>query len=163
MPSASLRDPERDLVLERVVPIPPRSVWRAWTEPELLKKWFTPAPWKTTDCEMELRPGGIFRTVMQGPEGQRVEGAGCFLEVVPDQRLVWTSALGPGFRPNAGDPSGISFTAIIALAPEGGGTRYTATALHPTAASCKAHADMGFEQGWGAALEQLVALMRSAA
>ena len=44
----------------------------AWTHPEHLKRWFTPAPWTTVDCEIDLRPGGIFRTTMRSPDGRRV-------------------------------------------------------------------------------------------
>src|SRR5215510_9143120 len=72
-------NPELDLVLERVIDIPPQKVWRAWTTPEQLKRWFTPKPWTTVDCEIYLRPGGIFRTVMRSPEGQEFPGAGCYL------------------------------------------------------------------------------------
>lgn len=151
-------DPERDLVLERIVDVPPRKVWRAWTIPEQLKQWFTPAPWTTVDCEIDLRPGGIFRTVMRSPEGEENDGAGCFLEVVPEQRLVWTSALLPGFRP-APDHD-LPFTAIILIEPHGDGTKYTAIAIHRDAAGSAQHAAMGFHQGWGAALEQLVALAK---
>jgi uncharacterized protein YndB with AHSA1/START domain len=61
-----------DLVLERVVDVPPDLVWKAWTMPEHVKRWFTPAPWKTVACEIDLRPGGAFRTVMQSPEGKIV-------------------------------------------------------------------------------------------
>jgi uncharacterized protein YndB with AHSA1/START domain len=88
---------ELDLVLERVVDVPRELVWAAWTRPEHIKKWFTPAPWTTVDCEIDLRPGGIFRTVMRSPEGQEHSGAGCYLEIVPNEKLVWTSALGPGY------------------------------------------------------------------
>jgi uncharacterized protein YndB with AHSA1/START domain len=63
-------DPRLDLLLQRVVDVPPELVWAAWTKPEHVKKWFTPAPWTTVDCEIDLRPGGIFRTVMRSPEGQ---------------------------------------------------------------------------------------------
>ena len=55
----------------------PNSSGRAWTTPEHLKKWFTPAPWTTVDCEIDLRPGGIFRTVMRSPEGQEFPNVGC--------------------------------------------------------------------------------------
>jgi uncharacterized protein YndB with AHSA1/START domain len=51
-----------DLVLERVVDVPRELVWTAWTKPEHVSKWFTPAPWTVADCEIDLRPGGIFRT-----------------------------------------------------------------------------------------------------
>lgn len=161
-------NPELDLVLERVVAVPRELVWRAWTTPEHLVKWFTPVPWKTIDCEIDLRPGGIFRTVMQSPEGEEFPGSGCYLEVIEHRRLTWTSALEPGFRPVVPpeappETCGVfAFTAVISLedAP-GGGTRYTALAKHASPAQRKAHEDMGFHNGWGAALDQLVALVQS--
>jgi uncharacterized protein YndB with AHSA1/START domain len=91
-------DPALDLVFERVVDIPKELVWAAWRTPEHLKKWFTPAPWKTVDCEIDLRPGGIFRTVMCSPEGQSFPNIGCYLEIIKNQRLVWTNVLAPGYR-----------------------------------------------------------------
>jgi uncharacterized protein YndB with AHSA1/START domain len=154
-------DPTLDLVLQREIPVRPELVWRAWTEPALLMQWFTPRPWRTTDAEIELRPGGIFRTVMEGPEGEVGGGTGCVLEVVPERRLVWTGALLPGFRPAALEPGAPVFTATIDLLPVAAGTLYTATVQHGDAAARAAHADMGFEAGWGAALDQLVDLMTS--
>ena len=158
-------DPKLDLVLERIVDVPASLVWAAWTTPEHILRWFTPAPWKTVDCEIDLRPGGIFHTVMQSPEGENLPNAGCFLEIIPNEKLVWTTALAPGFRPLA--PSDVQsaasfpFTAVIALQPHGGGTKYTATVIHSTEADCKKHEAMGFHQGWGTALDQLVALVRN--
>jgi uncharacterized protein YndB with AHSA1/START domain len=160
-------DPKLDLVLERVIEVPPELVWKAWTEPERVKKWFTPAPWKTVECEIDLRPGGRFYTVMQSPEGQRFPSAGCYLEVVPNRRLVWTSALEPGYRParrtavKGHECEEILMTAILTLEPAGKGTRYIATALHMDEEQCKRHADMGFHEGWGKALDQLVAMAKS--
>lgn len=150
-------DPKLDLVLERVVDVPPELVWKAWTEPQHLMKWFTPAPWKTVDCEIDLRPGGIFRTVMRSPEGQDMDKAGCYLEVVQNRKLVFTDALLPGFRPKDGG----FFTGIVSIEPEGKGTRYTATAIHKDEAGRKAHEDMGFHSGWGTALDQLVAYAKT--
>ena len=142
-----------DLVFTRVVPVPPRLIWRCWTEPALLVQWVTPHPWKTPHAEVALRPGGAFRTVMQGPDGQVMdEPAGCWLEVVPHSRLVWTDALAPGFRPRANP----FMTAILTFEEEAGGTRYTARVMHKDEADRQRHAAMGFEQGWGAALDQLV-------
>jgi uncharacterized protein YndB with AHSA1/START domain len=159
-------DPKLDLVLERVVPVPRELVWKAWTTPEILMKWFTPAPWSTVECEIDLRPGGLFRTVMRSPEGQTYPHDGCYLEVIPNERLVWTDALLPGFRPanRPGEPSttcGVTcFTAVISLATEGTGTKYTALALHKDEADSKGHAAMGFYDGWGTALDQLVDVVR---
>lgn len=152
-------DPTLDLVLEREVDVPPHLVWAAWTTPEHVKKWFTPKPYETTDCEIDLRPGGIFRTVMRSPEGETIdEGAGCVLEVVENRRLVWTGALGPGYRPVASD---LPFTAVITMEPAGSGTRYRAVAVHGSAETRARHEEMGFHEGWGAALDQLVEVAKS--
>jgi len=159
-------DPKLDLVLERIVDVPKELVWLAWTTPEHIKKWFTPAPWTTTDCEIDLRPGGIFRTVMRSPEGEEFPNAGCYLEVIEGERLVWTDALEPGYRPTrraADDAAGggiSAFTAVISLATHGEGTKYTAMAIHRTEAEKASHEAMGFHDGWGKALDQLVELVR---
>lgn len=158
-------DPKLDLVLERVVDVPPELVWEAWTRPEHLKQWFCPRPWSVAECDIDLRPGGRFRTVMRSPDGELLPaGDGCYLEVVENRRLVWTSALGPGYRPLR--PSGdddFLFTAHILIAPEGKGTRYTAIAAHPDETGRTKHEEMGFHEGWATALEQLVEYMQGQA
>jgi uncharacterized protein YndB with AHSA1/START domain len=150
-------DPELDLVLERVVDVRPELVWKAWTEPEHLKRWFTPRPWETIDCEIDLRPGGVFSTTMRSPDGEVMPAnPGCCLEVVPQRKLVFTDALGPAYR-----PKGEGFmTATILLEPAGKGTRYTAIAMHADPDARKRHEDMGFLRGWGTALDQLVELAK---
>lgn len=150
-------DPALDLVLERVIDVPPRAVWAAWTTPDLLRRWFCPLPWTVSDCEIDLRPGGMFRTTMRSPEGKEFPNLGCWLEIVPERRLVWTDTLLPGFRPGPHP----FITAVITMEPQGTGTRYAAMALHRDAAEMKRHEEMGFREGWGAALEQLVALART--
>ena len=154
-------DPRLDLFLERVVDVPAELVWAAWTTPEHVKKWFTPAPWTTVDCEIDLRPGGIFRFVMRSPEGQDFPNAGCFLEIVKNERLVWTVALGPGYRPASERPDNLSFTAIIALEPQGSRTKYSALVMHRSEDERKRHEEIGFHEGWGKALDQLVAYART--
>lgn len=149
-------DPERDLVLERIIDITPEQVWAAWTDPAHIVHWFTPAPWKTLSCEIDLQPGGRFHTVMQGPEGQQHNNTGCILEIVKHRKLVWTDALAPGYRPTEAP----FMTAIIMLDTVPGGTKYTAIARHRDAAGMQQHASMGFQEGWGKALDQLVAHMK---
>jgi len=151
-------DPTLDLVLERDIDVPRSLVWKAWTTPEHVQQWFAPKPWSVSECVIDLRPGGVFRTVMRSPEGQEYPGDGCVLEVVPNERLVWTDALLPGYRP-APEPF---FTAVIELRDSGGGTRYVATAIHRDADGRKRHEDMGFLAGWGMALDQLVAHVKAA-
>ncbi|NTS30377.1 SRPBCC family protein [Phyllobacterium sp. BT25] len=150
-------NPELDLVLERVVDVPRELVWKAWTTPEHIVKWFTPKPWQTTDCEIDLRPGGVFRTTMLSPEGQSFPNVGCYLEVVPNEKLVWTDALLPGYRPSEKP----FFTAYLTLEPEGNGTRYRAIAIHRDSAGKKQHEEMGFHDGWGTVLDQMVAYIKS--
>ncbi len=160
-------DPKLDLVLERVVDVPRELVWIAWTTPEHLKKWFTPAPWTTVDCEIDLRPGGLFRTVMRLPEGQEFPNVGCFLEVIQNEKLVWTNVLAPGYRPakqnaetKGHECAEFLFTAVISLEPHGNGTKYTAIVIHGDEESRKKHEEMGFHEGWGKALDQLVTVAR---
>lgn len=159
-------DPALDLVLERVIDVPRQLVWEAWTKAEHLKQWFTPAPWSTAEVEIDLRPGGLCRTVMRSPEGQLFPNVGCYLDVVPGERLIFTSALESGYRPvprapeSSDGPPSFHFTGVISLADAGKGTRYTAMARHALPADRVSHEQMGFHAGWGAALDQLVELMR---
>ncbi|MER6591471.1 SRPBCC family protein [Micromonospora purpureochromogenes] len=158
--TAYTTNPELDLVLERTVDVAPELVWKAWTTPELIVRWFAPKPWSTSSCEIDLQPGGRFYTVMRSPEGEEFPSDGCILVVEEGSTLVFTSALGPGFRPQVAE-DGFPFTAVVRIAPDGAGTRYTATAIHADAAARKQHEDMGFAEGWGAALDQLVDVVKS--
>ena len=157
-------DPALDLRMTRETHVPVELVWKAWTTPDLLMQWFCPKPWSTVECDLDLYPGGQFRTVMQSPEGEKFPGTSCVLEVVENQRLVWTSALLPGYRPivkaaGSTEPGAFTFTAIIQMDSNGAGTSYSATVVHGDEEARKQHAEMGFETGWGAAFDQLVALM----
>ncbi len=149
-------DPTRDLVLEREIAVSVDLVWKAWTIPEHMLQWFTPKPWKTVECSVDLRPGGRCVTVMESPEGERFPNTGCYLVVEPNRRLVFTSALGEGFRPLEQDAAGFPFVGDIRLERTATGTRYTAVAIHATAADAAKHQAMGFHEGWGKALDQLV-------
>lgn len=161
-------NPELDLVLERVVDVPREKIWAAWTQPEQLKQWFCPLPWKTVACEIDLRPGGKFSSTMQSPEGQNFPNVGCYLEVIPNQKLSWTNVLEAGFRPaRQPEPSPdhecaeLLMTAIILLEAQGNGTKYTAIALHPDQESRKRHEAMGFHEGWSTCLDQMVAMIKN--
>ena len=99
------------------------------SDPALLKKWWCPKPWTTDVRAFDMRPGGAFHTFMQGPDGGTSDNPGSFLEVVPQQRIVFSSLLLAGWRPAT---PWMAFTAIITMADEGEGTRYVATVMHPT-------------------------------
>ena len=146
-------DPKLDLMGERVVHVSAERAWTAWTEPDHVRRWYAPAPGLISDCEIDLRPGGVFRFVPRQPDGVEHPFTCCYLEVVPFRRLVWTDALLPGYRPA---PSGF-FTAVMTLEPQGDATLCRAVAMHRNEAERNRHADMGFYDGWGTVLDQLVA------
>ncbi len=158
MTTAIAIDDSLDLVLEREVDVPPEKVWAAWTNPEHVKQWFAPRPWLITDCEIDLRPGGKFSSTMKSPEGELFPNMGCYLEVVPHEKLVWTDALLPGYRPSANP----FFTAVIHIASNGrGGTKYTAIAIHRDPEGKAQHEAMGFYDGWGTVLTQMVEYIKA--
>ncbi|MES2674372.1 MAG: SRPBCC family protein [Pseudomonadota bacterium] len=152
-----------DLIFERIVDVPKERIWEAWTNPQLITQWFTPAPWQTVACEIDLRPGGTFYTLMRSPEGQEYPNIGCYLEIIENKKLIWTNTLLPGFRPAPApdDLSGFQFTGIIALESHPQGTKYTATVIHGDEKSCRRHNEMGFHEGWSLALDQLVAMVNN--
>lgn len=140
---------ELDLVIEQRIAAGPAAIWRCLTEPELLGQWFVPRPWRVTATVLDPWPGGRFRVAMAGPddapeaETEAADDAGCVLLVEPERRLVWTDALGQGFRPR-----GTAFmTAEITLRPDGDGTLYRALVMHKDAADAKCHEAMGFFDG----------------
>lgn len=151
--------PDPDLVISRLVRAPRATVWRAWTDPALLVQWWCPRPWTTDLRAFELKPGGAFHTFMSGPDGGTSDNPGCFLEIVPERRIVFTTGLTAGWRP-AHQPW-LAITAIIDLVDEGPHTRYTATCLHEDQATRDRHAQMGFDDGWGTCISQLEALAQT--
>lgn len=148
---------QRELVLTRLLDAPRRNLYRCWTETELLKQWFTPAPWTTPFAELDPRAGGSSYIVMADPDGNEYPNRGVYLEVVENERLVMTDAF-----VKAWEPSGKAFmVATITFADEDGKTRYTATVQHWSVEDRQQHEQMGFHQGWGLCAEQLEKLARS--
>ena len=148
---------DRELVLTRLLDAPREALYRAWTEPELIKQWFAPKPWTVADARTDVRPGGETSVTMRSPEGEEFPSAGVYLEVVPNEKLVFTDAYGAGWQPSRKP----FFTAMVTFADEGGKTRYIATARHWTAEDRQAHEAMGFHQGWNLCADQLEALART--
>lgn len=142
----------RDLVITRVLNAPRHAIWRAWSDPERLKEWWCPAPWTTEILAFDMQPGGIFHTRIHGPDGNSSENPGCFLEVVPHKRLVFTSMLTAGWRPAA---SWLSYTAIITLTDYQLGTCYTAQVIHADDVTREEHEKSGFFEVWNLAIGQL--------
>ena len=110
-------------------------------------------------CELELRPGGAFSIDIATAGGQEVPNLGCVVEVIPMERLVWTSMLFPGYRPAVFDD--IPITAIVTMETVGTGTRYVFTALHRDEADLENNKASGFYQGTEIAVDQFVAHVKS--
>ncbi|MCY1128560.1 SRPBCC family protein [Frigidibacter sp. RF13] len=150
-------DPDRDIVIDRLLKAPPRLVWRCWTEPELFCQWYLPKPWRVSEAVMDLRAGGRFFMATSGEDGQRIANEGSFLEVVPERKLVFTDLFGEDFAPIEAPDTGFgpNFTAVLTFAPEGSGTRHRAVARHRSAADAAANREMGFMEGWAIVTDQL--------
>lgn len=144
----------RELVLTRIIDAPRGRVFKTWTQQ--LPQWWGPHGMTTPFCEMDLRPGGVFRTIMRAPDGTEYPTRGVFLEVVENERIVFTDAYDADWQPS---PE-IFFTAITTFeAFPGDKTKYTARALHWTVENREKHEKMGFHQGWGESVDRLVALV----
>ena len=114
-----------------------------------------PKPWgRVANAELDLRPGGIVSIDIAVGDGQVVPNVGCVLEVVPMERLVWTSMLFPGYRPAVFDD--IPITAIVTMETVGTGTRYVFTALHRNEADLETNKASGFYEGTEIAVDQFV-------
>jgi uncharacterized protein YndB with AHSA1/START domain len=148
---------DRSLVLTRVFDAPCELIYRAWTDPDMLKQWFVPRPWTIARAETDVRVGGASLIVMRDPEGKEYPNRGVYLEVVKNEKLVFTDAY-----TQAWEPSEKPFmTAIITFEAQAGGakTKYTARVLHWNVSDREAHEKMGFYEGWGTCADQLAELL----
>jgi uncharacterized protein YndB with AHSA1/START domain len=145
---------DRELVLTRLIDAPREKLYRCWTEPALMKQWFAPKPYETPVVEVDVRPGGANLIVMRGPDGQEMPNRGLYLDVVPNERLVFTDAFTEAWQPSAKP----FMTVILTFEPQGAETLYTARVRHWTVEDREAHEKMGFHQGWGICTDQLAAL-----
>lgn len=142
----------RELVLTRILNAPREKVYQAWTNAEIMKKWFAPKPWSTPFVQLDVRAGGANVITMRSPEGQDFPNSGVYLEVVPNEKLVFTDAY-----TKAWEPSQKPFmTVVLTFEDAGPGkTRYTARVVHWSEADRETHEKMGFHTGWGQCATQL--------
>ncbi|MCW5698401.1 MAG: SRPBCC family protein [Rhodospirillales bacterium] len=149
-----------DLILSitRIIDAPRDIVWRCWTENDLFMKWYCPKPWRLAMSDMDVRAGGRMNCVMAGPNGERIEIVGSFLEVVPRERLIFTDAYSEGYMPR---PNSF-MTGVVELSDtDDRRTCLVWSARHATEDAKKQHVDMGFETGWNAAADQLNQLAKT--
>lgn len=150
------RPDELTLILERAFHASPDRLFRAWTEPEILKKWFAPEPFTTPVAELDVRPGGSCLIVMRDPDGNDFPNPGVYLEVVPNRRIVTTDAY-----VSAWVPSARPFMTMDLLFEDAGDgtTRATYAVRHWTREGYDQQLQMGFHEGWGTCADQLARLL----
>ena len=144
-------DPEFDLVLTRDMAVAAATLYKCWTTPHHLMQWFIPKPNRVTACTLDVRVGGACNTTFD-VEGQIIENNGVYLEVVPNEKLVFTDTYAAGWKPNP-EPFMTAIVTFENLGPSK--ARYTAVARHRSAVAAKQHAEMGFFTGWGIVATQL--------
>ena len=151
------------LTFSREIAASAGSIWRCWTEPELLRQWFAPEPVKTTEAAIDLVPGGRFDTTMVIPDfPEPMTGQGCVLAADAGKRFAFTNMMTAGFQPQ--DQSGegqFPFTAEITITAKDTGCTYRVTVRHLDTAGAEAHKARGFFEGWGTAADQMAALAQS--
>jgi uncharacterized protein YndB with AHSA1/START domain len=147
-----------ELVLTRTIDAPREKLFRCWTEPELMKQWFVPRPWTIAEARTDLRTGGESYIVMRDPDGNEYPNTGVYLEIVPNEKIVFTDAYTKGWVPSEKP----FFTGIITFEDAGNGkTKYTAVARHWRAEDKEEHEKMGFHEGWGQTASQLEELAKT--
>lgn len=140
-----------ELSVTRLIDASPAKVWDVIVN--RTNEWWCPKPWRAEMDFGERRPGAMTNATMYGPDGEINQNPGFTLAWDEGRRFAFTDAI-------AGDlqPAGPFMIGIFAIAPEGAGTRYTATARHWSSESMEHHKEMGFEHGWGTVADQLKAL-----
>lgn len=82
----------QELVITRIFDAPRDLIWKAWTDPEHLKRWWGPKDFDSPACQLDLRVGGRYLFCMRSPDGQEFWSTGVYLEIVPLERLVYTDS-----------------------------------------------------------------------
>jgi len=146
-----------ELTISRLIAAPPAAVWDAWRDPAKLEKWWIPAPIECQVARLDLRPGGGFVTRMREGGGDwQPHVDGCFLDAVPNERLVFTTVMTEGWQP--AEPW-LAMTAILTFEAKDGGTLYSSRVLHRNPEDAARHEEMGFRDGWGTVLGQLAEML----
>jgi uncharacterized protein YndB with AHSA1/START domain len=143
------RKGDRELIVTRTFDAPPRIVFKAWSDPELFRKWWVPkgAPMTLLSCDMDVRTGGKYRLEF-GASDQSMAFFGKYLDVIPDERIVWTN--------DESDEDGAVTT--VTFEDQGGKTLLTFHELYPTREALE-EAMTGAAAGLPTQLDQLDELL----
>lgn len=155
--SAETRDDE--IVITRIFDAPRSLVFRAWTDPKHLAEWWGPHGFTNPRVDIDLRPGGAWRIDMRSPDGTVYPNKGKYLEVVSNEKLVYTDEVDPADAVWGGTPPP-SATHTVIFDDYQGKTRVTAIARLASAAERERMIKLGALDGFGQMLERLEALLK---
>jgi uncharacterized protein YndB with AHSA1/START domain len=139
---------DREFVITRIFDAPARLLFEAYSDPAQLTQWFGPKGWPLTLCEVDFRVGGRYRFGMTGPGG--VQGqpfGGTYREIVPNRKIVYDSAFE--------SPDAETMIVTVTFEERAGKTTLTIHTLFGSVAMKQQHLGMGYEAGFGSALDQL--------
>lgn len=140
----------RTLTIERTFDAGVDLVWRAWTKPEYIVRWWAPKGADIKVVAQDFQVGGKWKYTMPMPDGSDFVSEGVYLEIVRHEKVITTA----DFKPmTEGIELHVNFEA------DGEQTRFTFSVVHPTEAYCKQQEAMGFYNGWGGAFERLAAVL----
>jgi uncharacterized protein YndB with AHSA1/START domain len=141
---------QQELVVTRIFDAPREVVFKAWTDPERVKRWWGPKGFTNPVCELDPRPGGAMRIHMRAPDGVVYPMTGVFNEIVEPERLVFTS----GALDAKGNPL-FEVLTTVTFAEHGGKTKLTMHAKVVMATAAAAPHLAGMEMGWSQTLDRL--------
>jgi uncharacterized protein YndB with AHSA1/START domain len=141
--SAGASTADRELVFQRIFDAPRELVFKAWTKPEYLTRWWGPNGFTVPVCELEFRPGGVLRFVFRGPDGKDYPFDGAYVEIVEHERIV--------FRGNIHDVPGQDVLTTVTFADHEGKTKLTVHQIY----TFESEATRGSSMGWSQTLDHL--------
>jgi uncharacterized protein YndB with AHSA1/START domain len=142
------------LVITRVFDAPRALVWKVWTDPVHLARWWGPKDFTNPVCEVDLQPGGTLNIVMRGPDGVDYPMTGVFREIVEPERLVFSARVDD----DAADVH-LEVLTTVTLAEQGAMTRLTMRAEVVRATPAAAPMLAGMDEGWNQSLDRLDAYL----
>ena len=143
---------DEQILITRTFAAPPELVWKAWTTPDLVKRWWHANRGEVTLCEIDLRVGGSWRFVTVSPDGFEVAFHGEYREVLPNERLVATEIYEGAWQPGEPEQGTVNTTTFAAA---DGGTALTILVEAPSKQLRDAIIDSGMEDGLQDALDLL--------
>lgn len=146
---------DRETVITRIFNAPRRLVFEAWTKPEHVRRWYGLRSLTLTVCEIDLRPGGAWRYVLQAPDGSEYAFSGVYREIVPPERLVYTE----GYEAIPG----ADYLVTTTFDEQDGKTTLTSRLLYKSKEHRDGHLNSGMEPGMRETLDRLAELVEAMA